>query len=308
MVANFSNPTNSSNYANVLDDLKNRDLSIAKLDYTGDSNIPTGVKRLSSSGVIEQYNGSTWDFFGTLVPTGVVLPDAGATPPTGFLACDGSAVSRTTYATLFARIGTTYGVGDNSTTFNVPDLRQRFPLGKAASGTGSTLGGTGGAIDHVHSIPAHYHGMGTGATLNITSSGTHTTSISHDHGAFTSGGGSAHSHGVTDPGHTHAIWRNTDVPGGGSNRRGVADTNINASANMNSSTTGISINSESGHTHSIDVPNFSGNSSSDGAHTHSSGSFSGLIGLVIGGVNGNAAFNSAGHNPPFLVVNYIIKY
>lgn len=74
------------------------------------------------------------------------------TAPLGYLICDGSAVSRSTYSDLFAIIGTTYGSGNGSTTFNLPDLRQRFPLGKSASGTGNTLAGTGGAIDHVHSV------------------------------------------------------------------------------------------------------------------------------------------------------------
>jgi len=77
---------------------------------------------------------------------GVILPYGGASPPTGFLMCDGSAISRTTYASLFSVIGTAYGVGDGSTTFNLPDLRQRFPLGKAVSGVGSVLGATGGNI------------------------------------------------------------------------------------------------------------------------------------------------------------------
>lgn len=56
--------------------------------------------------------------------------------PTGWLACDGSAVSRTTFATLFAAIGTVWGIGDGSTTFNVPDMRGRAPIG---GGTGSGL-------------------------------------------------------------------------------------------------------------------------------------------------------------------------
>lgn len=85
-------------------------------------------------------------------PPGAIMQFSGTTAPVGYMICDGSAVSRTTFAHLFAVIGTTYGAGDGSTTFNVPDLRQRFPLGKAASGTGSTLGGTGGAIDHTHTI------------------------------------------------------------------------------------------------------------------------------------------------------------
>jgi microcystin-dependent protein len=85
-------------------------------------------------------------------PTGSISGYAAATAPDGWLLCDGTAVSRSTFAALFAVIGTTYGVGDGSTTFNLPDLRQRFPLGKAAAGTGATLGDTGGDIDHVHNL------------------------------------------------------------------------------------------------------------------------------------------------------------
>ncbi|MBR2008287.1 MAG: tail fiber protein [Alistipes sp.] len=59
-------------------------------------------------------------------PTGSIKPFAGTTIPDGYLLCDGSAVSRTTYAALFAVIGTTYGTGDGSTTFNLPDCRNRF--------------------------------------------------------------------------------------------------------------------------------------------------------------------------------------
>lgn len=78
---------------------------------------------------------------------------AGAAAPSGFLLCDGTAYSRTTYASLFAAIGTAFGAGDGTTTFNVPDMRQRFPLGKATSGTGAVLGGSGGQVDHTHSVP-----------------------------------------------------------------------------------------------------------------------------------------------------------
>lgn len=92
------------------------------------------------------------DVRGNAVETGVITAFGGATAPTGWLLCDGTAVSRSTYADLFAAVGTAFGTGDGSTTFNLPDLRQRFPLGKAASGTGATLGGTGGAVDHVHAL------------------------------------------------------------------------------------------------------------------------------------------------------------
>ncbi len=87
------------------------------------------------------------------VPTGSGMIWYTATAPDGWVLCDGSAVGRVgANAGVFALLGTTYGVGDGSTTFNLPDLRQRFPIGKAAAGTGSTLAGTGGAIDHVHTV------------------------------------------------------------------------------------------------------------------------------------------------------------
>lgn len=109
---------------------------------------------------------------GTTVPTGAGFVWYGGAAPSGYLLCDGSAVNRGTFAALFTAIGTTYGTGDGITTFNLPDLRQRFPLGKAASGTGSVQGSTGGAIDHTHTGPSHTHGVlvtrdGWGNTFNV---------------------------------------------------------------------------------------------------------------------------------------------
>lgn len=92
-------------------------------------------------------------------PTGTVKMYAGAGTPTGYLLCDGTPYNRITYAALFAIIGTAYGIGDGVTTFNVPDVRQRFPLGQAASGTGAVLGSSGGTINHLHTGPAHTHAL-----------------------------------------------------------------------------------------------------------------------------------------------------
>lgn len=63
------------------------------------------------------------------VPTGVMLPFGGPVAPSGYLLCDGAAVSRTEFANLFATLGTGWGEGDGSTTFNVPDYRGRVPRG-----------------------------------------------------------------------------------------------------------------------------------------------------------------------------------
>lgn len=132
------------------------------------------------------------------MPTGTILPYAGSSAPTGYLLCDDSAVSRATYSALFAVIGTNYGVGDGSTTFNVPDLRGNVPVGKDA-GTFSTLGSTGGEETHSLSIaemPAHTHpgeyvivGSGstpTGAAGESSGTGTVTTAVP------TQGSGTAH--------------------------------------------------------------------------------------------------------------------
>ena len=81
----------------------------------------------------------------TNTPVGSISLFAGTTAPNGWLICDGSAVSRTTYANLFSVIGTTYGSGDGSTTFNIPDLQGRVPVGYKSSDTDfDTIGETGG--------------------------------------------------------------------------------------------------------------------------------------------------------------------
>lgn len=90
------------------------------------------------------------------MPTGAIVAFGGTSAPLGFLLCQGQSLLRTDYADLFAAIGTTYGSVDG-THFTLPDLQQRFPLGKASSGTGSTLGSAGGAIDHTHTQPTHVH-------------------------------------------------------------------------------------------------------------------------------------------------------
>lgn len=111
------------------------------------------------------YSGVTF-LAGSGITAGIITPYAGDTAPTGWLLCDGSAVSRTTYSVLFDTIGTTYGSGDGSTTFNVPDLRGAFPVGADSS---IDVGDTGGEKNHtltVNEIPAHQH------ETNITAGGT----------------------------------------------------------------------------------------------------------------------------------------
>lgn len=97
------------------------------------------------------------------VPTGAILDFGGTSAPSGYLGCDGSAVSRSTYAALFSAIGTTWGAGDGSTTFNVPNFQRRTAVGSGGIGTsvlGNAVGNTGGEESHTQTIDelvAHDH-------------------------------------------------------------------------------------------------------------------------------------------------------
>lgn len=97
------------------------------------------------------------------VPTGTILDFGGTLAPSGYLLCDGSNVSRTTYAALFTVIGTNFGVGDGSTTFTLPDFRRRVAVGAGGTGTselGNTVGSAGGSETHTLSVaemPSHTH-------------------------------------------------------------------------------------------------------------------------------------------------------
>lgn len=120
-----------------------------------------------------------------VVQTGMIIPFSAVagSVPTGYLLCDGTAVSRSTYSALFALISTTYGVGDGSSTFNVPNVQSRFVIGKSGS---YALGSTGGATstsftpsgnvavsvnNHtltLSQIPSHNHSASTSVSGTVT--------------------------------------------------------------------------------------------------------------------------------------------
>jgi microcystin-dependent protein len=108
------------------------------------------------------------------VMTGEIKMWGVATAPTGYLLCDGSAVSRSTYSALFAVYGTTFGSGNGSTTFNLPDFRNRMPIGAGSTYTVAATGGSATVTLSSANLPAHSH------TFSATSTGA-SVSMNHQH-------------------------------------------------------------------------------------------------------------------------------
>jgi microcystin-dependent protein len=138
----------------------------AAIQEIEDAGIATAGINSSGHMTLTRNDNSVIDAGSVASPSGSVIMFAGGVVPPGWLLCNGQAVSRTTYAALFAAIGTVYGAGDG-TTFNLPNLEARFPRMIAAS-----LGATGGVgsghthpiATHTHSTPAHNHVLEGGST------------------------------------------------------------------------------------------------------------------------------------------------
>lgn len=136
----------------------------------------TGALTLPNSDPTNANHAARKSYVDAQLPSGLILAYGAATAPTGWLLCNGANVSRSTYAALFAVIGTTYGVGDGSTTFGLPNLKGRVPVGLDSAQTEfDALAETGGAKTHTLTtaqIPAHTHAIQTQGTAS---------SAPHDH-------------------------------------------------------------------------------------------------------------------------------
>lgn len=245
-----------------------------------------------TAGQVLVSNGSGAPTWGTGTPTGVIMMYPSATPPTGFLLCNGQAVSRSTYSALFAIMGTAYGAGNGSTTFNVPNFINRFGVGAGSSysagSTGGTADGTLGththtftsgiqSVDHTH----YYSGTSSGQSANHTHTGSGNTAgqnADHYHG-FTIGTG---------------YYNNTDVN---------LATATYAPRGLRAQNTGYTSNDHS-HYYSFTT------SANSNDHTHTySGTTSGMsVNHTHAGTTDSAGSSLTNANlPPYLGVYFIIK-
>ena len=124
---------------------------------------------------MSNYEATRYDFDGANltgiegIPTATIVPWSDSSVPSGFLECNGAAVSRSTYAALFAIVGTTYGAGDGSSTFNVPDLQDNIPVGKSNN---KAVGSSGGA--NTVTSAGNVGGSTANATLTTAQLASHT--------------------------------------------------------------------------------------------------------------------------------------
>lgn len=169
------------------------------------------------------------DAVSSATPIGAMMIWPGSVAPTAYLLCQGQAISRTTYSALFTLLGTTYGTGDGSTTFNLPDMRNRVPVGTGEDGA---LGAVVSSNNKIVPLPEHNH------TLSIDAGG------SHSHSATIS----------TAPNHTHNIgYQGIQVQSG----TGIVVTQFVATNAATQVNTGL--NGDHSHTATIGT---------NGSHTH----------------------------------------
>lgn len=216
-----------------------------------------------------------------VIPPGFIAMWGGSTAPSGWLLCNGAAHSRTGQAALYGVIGTTYGVGDGVTTFNVPNFNDRYPRG--ASGTNSV-----GTV-LVQMVLAHSHTATAATSGTVSVSGSTNTTGDHYHAA-----------GIYDPGHIHSIDGPTlysniyAIGAGGPPAAYSSNAGSPLGYSCSTASTGVRVSSNNG----IDT------TYSAGSHSHSvtaSGSISAATSVTVQNEGG------AENRPNSLVVNFIIK-
>jgi hypothetical protein len=239
-----------------------------------------------------------------IIPTGTIVAYGGATAPAGWLLCDAAAVSRTTYARLFAIIGTGFGIGDGTTTFNVPEMRDRLTLGKGTNN--ATLGATGTAAAASGTITSSNI---TGVLTVASTTGTGTTGPGST-GTGNTGTGTSGGTVATIPAATYNTG--TGTTGSTTQTITVGTVSVAASAKDSSLATVVNSVNTAGHTHTI--PALTIPTMDTASHTHTVPALS-IPALSIPGLSIPAltipALTVANHTTtialPYEVTNFIIK-
>jgi microcystin-dependent protein len=329
----FANGTNAdgtqvnSNFTSVVNFLNTevvqRDASIA---FTAIPSLPATDPTTDNQAVRKAY-------VDNFLPAGVITQYGAATAPTGWLLCRGQAISRTNplYTRLFTAISTTYGAGDGTTTFNVPNLQGRIPVGFDSTQTEfDALAETGGSKTHTittANMPSHQHGVGTILPNTI---------ADHIHGIGTiaAAGTDLGSHNHTQNAHTHTVSTSTTTDGShyhgwaaqGSYQGNIVwwssylTYSIPQHANAGASPLGISFVNPSAmdqgsHSHTATgtaaTQTPTNNATALGSHLHAMSGSVALGGGHTHTMTGSTALEGSGtavtHLSPYIVVNYIIK-
>jgi len=248
---------------------------------------------------------------------GQIIAWPSVTPPVGYLLCDGSAQSRATYSSLFSTIGTTFGAGDGSTTFNLPDLRSRMVIGagQGASLTNRALAATGGEETHaltVAELASHTHTCTATETAHTHTMGNHTHGLGghvHNMDHYHYCPGVNHLHGLG--GHVHSgyyvnIFGGNTWGGGSGISYGGANANTGGpSTASDACDRSIAFNSYyASQTNSAWVNTGGPSGGSDGPSTNTTDATTATISATNANTGSGTAHNTM---PPFLVLTYCIR-
>lgn len=204
--------------------------------------------------------------------------------------CRGQELSKAQYPLLYSRIGDAYGVASNVSSFRLPNMYGRIPIGISMSGEMSNVGYQFGTLNHTHIQQAHKHTNLSGLAIGVA--------------------GGAHNHTITDNGHDHANTRHrhqvhySDYHVQENKQQGVRATDIYPDGSYSSN----DVDHPAYTTYSqIDIQKSStGIVINSASHTHNAGSFTGYVGPQSA-QNGDNNLNTGSANPPCITVNFIIK-
>ena len=240
---------------------------------------------------------------GALAGTVSMWSGTASSVPNGYLLCDGSAVNRVTYTALFNAIGTAHGAGDGSTTFNLPNLRNRFVVGE---GTSYALAATGGSADatlvsHSHNVNGntnntgdHGHSGNTSNTGDHSHSGNTNNTGGHSHNTNTAGG---HSHSYVRPDQDNDYDSGNPIGSSGD----IDDDFINANTS-NAGAHAHNTNNDGSHSHNVNINNAGSHShnvniNNAGSHSHN----------VNGNTDSQGSSATGANLPPYYALCYVIK-